>query len=386
MNRRHFIQTTAAMWAVPSLMSGPTAKADPITDFVPFTQSPPATNSLLTPIDLGPARWIWYPMARCLPSTVVLLRREITLDEAPAAATGRVLADSRYKLSVNGARVQWGPAPCDPRWPEADPLDLAANLRKGQNVIGASVLFYGEGEGTWIMGKPGFLFKLDLQFRDGRREQVVSDDSWQAHLARSWTPGHYKRWYLRAFQEEFDARLYPSGWDRPDFTPDDRWRAAATYSTGGDKPSICSTLATVMESEGDPKLCSIRERSVPMLSETLLGGFALKESSLLSWLCPPEDYFECMPPDAFTGEWASIAQEISPGAWQVEAHTGKTPVLTFARDEQVVGWPMFSIDAPSGTVVEIFVHEAHQPRSSFLLNTHFNSWSRFICKEGEKPF
>jgi len=41
----------------------------------------------------------------------VLLRREIVLDTLPSAATGRVLADSRYKLTVNGVRVQWGRRP-----------------------------------------------------------------------------------------------------------------------------------------------------------------------------------------------------------------------------------------------------------------------------------
>ena len=314
---------------------------------------------------------------------MVLFRREIVLDAFPSAASGRVLADSRYKLTVNGVRVQWGPAPCDPRWAEADPLELTSYLRKGKNVIGASVLFYGEGEGTWVMGNPGFLFQLNLAWPDGRREQVVSDEHWQAHQARSWPAGHHKRWYLRAFQEEFDARLYPYGWDQPDFSSGEGWRAAAVYSERGDKPAICGSSATMMDSEGDAKLCSLRARSVPMLKETMLGGFSLKESSLLTWHCSPEEYFECVPADAFTGEWATVAREVSEGVWQVEAHSDKTPVLTFARDEQVVGWPCFTIDAPAGTVVEILVHEAHEPRGCFLLNTHFNSWSRFICREGE---
>jgi hypothetical protein len=233
------------------------------------------------------------------------------------------------------------------------------------------------------MGNPGFLFHLNLAWPDGRREQVVSDEHWQAHQARSWPAGHHKRWYLRAFQEEFDARLYPYGWDQPDFNSGKGWHAAAVYSKRGDKPAICSSSATMMDSEGDPKLCSLRARSVPMLKETMLGGFRLKESSLLAWHCSPEAYFECVPTDAFTGEWATVANEVSEGVWQVEAHSDKTPVLTFARDEQVVGWPCFTIDAPAGTVVEILVHEAHKPRSCFLLNTHFNSWSRFICREGE---
>ena len=387
MDRRYFLQTSSA-WALPTF-SGiwPSSSLGALESKpLPLSQVPLATDSLLTPINLSPARWIWYPMGRCLPNTVVLLRREVVLDDVPSSATGRIVADSRYKLTVNGERVQWGPAPCDPRWSEADPIDLTAYLRKGKNVIGATVLFYGEGDGTWIVGKPGFLFQLNLEWPGGRKEQIVSDETWQTHLARSWPPGHYKRWYLRAFQEEFDARLYPDGWDQSDFQPDKSWHAAAIYSTGGDKPSICSASATVMESDGDPKICSLRARSVPMLHETIVGDFSLKESSLLTWHCPPEEYFECGPPDAFTGEWASVAQEISPGVWQVQPNGEKSPALTFARDVQVVGWPAFTIDAPAGTVVEILVHEGHKLGGPFLLNTHYNSWSRFICREGENRF
>lgn len=72
--------------------------------------------------DLQPARWIWYPSGRCLPNTFVLFRRAIELREKPKCATGWIAAESRYKLEVNGQRLQWGPPPSDPRWPEADPL------------------------------------------------------------------------------------------------------------------------------------------------------------------------------------------------------------------------------------------------------------------------
>ena len=138
--------------------------------------------------------------------------------------------------------------------------------------------------------------------------------------------------------------------------------------------------------DGDAKLCSLRARSIPLLKEVELGGFALKETALLSWNTKPDEYFECMTPDACTGEWTEAAKEIAPGAWRVEASGEKSQSLVFARDEEVVGWPGFTIDAPAGTVVEILVHEAHALHSHFLLDTHWNSWSRFICKEGENRF
>jgi hypothetical protein len=60
--------------------------------------------------------------------------------------------------------------------------------------------------------------------------------------------------------------------------------------------------------------------------------------------------------------------------------------LTFELKEQVVGWPYFTIVAPEGTTVELMVHEAHEPGGPPLLNSHYHSWSRFICKEGKNRF
>ena len=102
MNRRDFLQNTAALCALPSLAdAAPPAKTGAFAHALPLSRLPLGDDSLLQPIDLKPARWIWYPMERCLPSTVVLLRREITLESLPSAATGQILADSRYKLTVN---------------------------------------------------------------------------------------------------------------------------------------------------------------------------------------------------------------------------------------------------------------------------------------------
>ena len=81
-------------------------------------------------LDLTPARWIWYPSGRVLQNTFILFRKEFVLDQQPSKAMGWILADSRYQLFVNGKRVQWGPAPHDPRWPEADPVDISSFCMK----------------------------------------------------------------------------------------------------------------------------------------------------------------------------------------------------------------------------------------------------------------
>ncbi len=347
----------------------------------------PDNHSILNPIDLSPARWIWYPMERCLANTVILFRKTITMGVAPKKASGYILADSRYKLTINGKRVQWGPAPCDPRWMEADPLDLSGYLISGENVIACTVLYFGHGDGTSPMGKPGLIFKLNIELPDGSASQIVSDNSWQSCLARSWRPGNYKRWFLRSFQEEFDARIYPFGWDLPGFTADKKWLTSKIYGSLGDKPSVCNgTPEYLWEISGNRDICSLRERSVPLMKETIIGGFTLREAAWIDWKRPAEDYFESITPDAFDFEAGKPAEEIKDGEWKIETRKDWAVVLTFECKEQMVGWPLFTIDAPEGTIVEMLVHEAHKPGGPVFLNSHFNSWTRFICKEGENVF
>jgi len=113
------------------------------------------------------------------------------------------------------------------------------------------------------------------------------------------------------------------------------------------------------------------------------------------------------PRGAYTQTPLSGIREAPGGTWQLEAHVPHVPhvpqvpheaqepqepgreqsiALTFELAEQIVGFPEFTINAPAGTIVELLAHEAHTPGGPALLNTHFNSWARFICREGENSF
>jgi hypothetical protein len=172
MNRREFLKTSAVASGSFVLADNPSTAAAAAARKDTAPQAVMATTRPRLP-DLSPARWIWYPSARTLQNTFVLFRRELNLASKPRRATGWICADSRYRLEVNGQRVQWGPAPSDPRWAEADPLDLTNHLQAGPNVLGATVLFYGVGDGTWPLGKAGFLFWLEIEHADGSVERWV---------------------------------------------------------------------------------------------------------------------------------------------------------------------------------------------------------------------
>lgn len=58
----------------------------------------------------------------------------------------KLAADSRYLLTVNGQRIQWGSAPFDPRYQDADSVNIAEFLKPSENVIGAEILCFGHGD------------------------------------------------------------------------------------------------------------------------------------------------------------------------------------------------------------------------------------------------
>lgn len=341
-----------------------------------------AENPRNVALDLSPARWIWYPSGRTLQNTFILFRKEIELKQQPQKALGWILADSRYRLFVNGKRVQWGPAPSDPRWQEADPLDLAAYLQPGKNVIAVEVCFFGTGDGTHPMGKPGLIVNLDI---DG--QTVLTDDSWRCYLPHSWQPGKYKRWFLRALQEDFDARFYPYGWDTTSFVMDDNWVKPALVSNSGAYTAVCNWSSEyVWEIFGSREVSEIRKRSVPMMKEVDVPVSKLSESMWIDWKRSPEDYFDMIVPDAFDVIREPVTTHKTKDSWIVTPNHDHAAALTFEFAEQGVGWPCFTIDAPEGTIIELLVHEAHKKGGPAIINSHFNAWTRFVCKEGVNRF
>jgi len=340
-------------------------------------------------LDLAPARWVWYPSQRTLSNTFVLFRKEISIKKNIASAKGWILGDSRYLLSVNGNRVQWGPPPADPRFSEADPVDLLPFLNEGKNALGANVLYYGYGDGTWPIGKPGFIFKIDIKYSDGSGEDVVTDGSWQCKVARSWKPGQYKRWYLRSLQEEFDARYFPYGWDTVNFDSVLDWEKVQVLGGEAGKTALSSSSSDYMyNSSSGSTVTELRKRTIPMIKEIKREDIALREVLELKWNKSVQEYFEMVVPESY-----EVINEISmqnPGPWKFPVvGERKGLLMTFEVSEQMIGWPFFRIYAPEGTVVELLVHEAHKLYTDggpALMNSHFNSWTRFICQEGENVF
>jgi alpha-L-rhamnosidase len=164
----------------------------------------------------------------------VHLRRTFTIDKPVARARLYVTALGLYEARLNGHRV--GDAYLTPGWTDYDrrilyqTYDVTALLAAGENVLGALLAdgwyagFVGydaKRAGAHYGTTPELLAQLVIDFADGGRESIVTDERWQSRTGA----------ILHAdllMGERHDARLEPSGWDRPGFTRTDDWRPVAT--------------------------------------------------------------------------------------------------------------------------------------------------------------
>jgi alpha-L-rhamnosidase len=269
-------------------------------------------------------------------------------------------------------------------------VDVTALLTHGENVLGATVLYYGFGDGTWPMGKPGFIFKLDIEYADGTAETIVSDRTWQTQLARSWRPGQYKRWYLRSLQEDFDARRYPYGWHAPGFETDASWVAARELSGRAHQTALSAGAADYLFDSTPTGVTQLRRRSIPMMIEKEIAVQRFAGSHWIRWKQDPMEYFDLGTSDAFEAVPGDPVSQADDTAVEVPlTNLSHGAVLTWELAEQVVGWPAFNIDAPEGTVVELMVQGGHRPHSEggpALMNNYRDSWTRFRCRQGRNAF
>ena len=93
------------------------------------------------------SNWIWTPDwtgEDAEQARLVFFRKTLVLSGVPKSLPLRITADTRYKLYINGALVQFGPSKGDNTIWYVDSVELAPWLRPGKNALAVSVLRYPE--------------------------------------------------------------------------------------------------------------------------------------------------------------------------------------------------------------------------------------------------
>jgi alpha-L-rhamnosidase len=164
-----------------------------------------------------------------------LFRREFTVNGKVRSARVYVSSRGLYELHINGNRV--GQDLFTPGWTsyhkriQYQTYDVTNLLVNGPNAVGAML-----GDG-WYRGYLGFngrkndygtgvslLLQLEITYRDGRRDRMVSDDNWKTATG----PVRFSDIYRG---ETYDARLERTGWSQANFDARD-WRPVSVVDWG----------------------------------------------------------------------------------------------------------------------------------------------------------
>ncbi|HNS22223.1 MAG TPA: family 78 glycoside hydrolase catalytic domain [Sedimentisphaerales bacterium] len=200
----------------------------------PWSKPASWTMGLLHPQDWQ-AKWI--TANRTDKDPLPIFRKAIRLDRPIRRATAHICGLGQYELSVNGRRV--GDHEMDPGWTNYrktclySSYDVTSLLTTGENAIGVMLgngMYdvpggrYTKFKGTF--GPPKLILQMHVDFTDGSRQVVASDETWKCSLG----PIAFTCIYGG---EDYDARREQAGWDRPGFD-DGTWsQAVACDGPGG---------------------------------------------------------------------------------------------------------------------------------------------------------
>jgi alpha-L-rhamnosidase len=171
-----------------------------------------------------------------VPTTVAkYLRKEFEIAQKPVKATLYISGLGLYKLYINGKKIgdqELSPTPTDySKVVKYNTFDVSKEVTKGKNAL-ATIL----GNGRYAIQKRGMrhfgfsrmILQLELEYADGSRQTVASDDSWKVSI-----DGPVRD------NDEYDGEVYNAlkempGWDKPGFD-DSKWLKAELMEDPGGK-------------------------------------------------------------------------------------------------------------------------------------------------------
>ena len=196
-------------------------------------------------LETGDWQGKWIAAAKEISSP--LLRKEIELDKKVKKANVYISGLGYYELYINGERV--GDHVLDPGttyYNNDEPIELgarvlyatyevSAHLQAGANALGVML-----GHGWYSAeadippspihrepygDRPRLILQIDVEFVDGAREHIASDDTWKV----AGGPITYNDY---CHGETYDARLEKPGWDKPGYD-DSAWEQASLAEAPG---------------------------------------------------------------------------------------------------------------------------------------------------------
>lgn len=270
-------------------------------------------------------KWIWDESLSETRNCYVYARREFEAAAAPSAEVC-VTCSTEYKLYVNGRYIGRGPSPCHPAFQHYDCFDLSHVLRPGKNVIAA--ICYNSGVVTYSCPKApgGFLLQLAIHRIDVGDQIIATDETWRVLPARDWDFDSVRMSPTIGFQEVYDSRRKPVGWNVVGFD-DSAWEVPAVVGEVGCEPWT-----------------SLVPRQIPPLKE---------------WEVHPAQVLKC-------GAVKYAKEMLSPSGDVAIVNSGPDSFVVLDFGTEVVGYPGLKIRGAGSATIDIGYSEALDENGSVI--------------------
>jgi alpha-L-rhamnosidase len=142
------------------------------------------------------AKWIAHPEAMPNEFGVFHFRKELTLDADPLSYLVHVSGDNLFRLYVNGKMVCTGPARSDPANWNFETVDIAGHLRKGKNIVSATVWNFADHR---AYAQTSYETAFILQGNSDKEFPLNTGDGWQVLMDSAYKPLPIDRAALRSY-------------------------------------------------------------------------------------------------------------------------------------------------------------------------------------------
>lgn len=154
------------------------------------------------------AKWIWFNCSGIEKNTYYYFRREFNISKKKSTFKLYITAESKYKVYINGEFIGCGPPMSHVYYKYYDIYDISKHMKDGLNCISVIVNYVGNIQET----RGGLLAEI---VENCAYVAAYTDNSWSVIKAGAWNENtfNFVTSKYNPFQEFFDARKIPHGWD-----------------------------------------------------------------------------------------------------------------------------------------------------------------------------
>lgn len=289
------------------------------------------------------SKWIWVRDHSRTQNFYIYARREFEIDNT-FGAYAFISASSEYKLYINGRCIGSGSGYCALEHMYYDKYDVSHILKSGKNVVAAIAYNYGVETNWGPSASGGLIFQLDIQNHNENKTILCSDESWRVKPADDWNFLSQRMSDYLGFQEWYDARKKPVGWNVIGYD-DSSWECAEIVS------DACKTPFTNLLRKNIPDLY---ERKVYPKAIIDVGYLVSSADECL-------DVAQMMRPESRIQDDEAIECESA----LIQPNTGFTTVspkgdvyITLDFGREVVGYPVIKVASGGFSTIDFIYGES----------------------------